>query len=89
MEFGGRRVFGRGANEVRAAARIELHWTRGKGFVCGVAPYTLRAVASFLRRVRVGSHRDQIDTRARFVFADAGGKTTDICMDRWDLCVNG
>jgi len=56
--------------------------------VC-LAPDTLRAVASFLQHVRFGSHRDHIDTRAQFVFVDTGGKTTVICMDRWDICIDG
>lgn len=50
---------------------------------------TLQAVTEFLRHSRPGSHRDHIDTRARIVFVDSTGNTTVICMDRWDLCVNG
>lgn len=37
----------------------------------------------------MGGDRAHMDTRARIVFVDAGGKVTVICMDRWDLCVNG
>jgi hypothetical protein len=53
------------------------------------APDTLRPIALFLQHIHPSRHHDHLDTRASLVFINSRGKATEICMDRWDLCVNG
>ena len=53
------------------------------------SPDTLQAITVFLKHIHRSRTRQQVDTRVRFIFIDLDGKETDICMDRFDLCVNG
>jgi hypothetical protein len=56
--------------------------------VCN-AKDSLNAIAGFLQRIKYANSKEGIDTRAKFVYVDSAGETTQICMDKFRLRIDG
>lgn len=50
---------------------------------------SLAMMENFLKRVTYLKKSADVDTRAKIVFVNRSGKAVDICMDMFDVCVNG